>query len=532
MSDSPFLWDPSMPRRVVAWAFIGLSLRAAPPQRPAQASAQIPGRALTRTAEALDARVAVLVAGDTGLGHEAARLRIARLEEAWKRAGAQGLLTTSAWEEFRQEGQREILVKAYLDSRPGHPGMTEDQVLAAFLAQGEQRRVSHVLCKTSEEAEAAMKRIQGGEAIDAVAAERSVDPSAAVNRGELGWIRQREMVAAFGDPVFAAPIGELVGPLKSEFGWHVAKVWESRRPKADDFPAQRQALMKQAAKAESAMKREKALESLRARYPLTPDMEVLGGDRTTEPLPGDEKRVAGRVAGMTISLKALKAHLADVLKTMGQSHSLGAATKGRFMEGLADQIRLVAAARKGGLDRHPKVQAALWVDARNRAHQRYSEAFLAGVKVADGDLQKHHQAFPDRFRQVGALRLQVLVAESKDRVDEALNQVRAGMVWRQAVTQFGNAEATGNPEPGWVEVASLSALVPPTLMQPLLAGPMGQAVGPMLGPDGFMIFNVLERRPGPVMTLDECRDAVRADYLKVHGQALVEASLDAVEPKG
>jgi len=38
-----------------------------------------------------------------------------------------------------------------------------------------------------------------------------------------------------------------------------------------------------------------------------------------------------------------------VLKTMGQSHSLGAATKGRFMEGLTDQIRLVAAARKGGL---------------------------------------------------------------------------------------------------------------------------------------------------------------------------------------
>ena len=102
-----------------------------------------------------------------------------------------------------------------------------------------------------------------------------------------------------------------------------------------------------------------------------------------------------------------------------------------------------------------------------------------------------------------------------------------GMAWRTAVAQFGSVEATGNPEPGWVEVASLKTLVPPTLMRPLLQGPLEQPVGPMLGPDGFMIFNVLERRPGPVMVLAECQDAVRADYLKAHGQDMVDQSLEA-----
>ncbi len=111
-------------------------------------------------------------------------------------------------------------------------------------------------------------------------------------------------------------------------------------------------------------------------------------------------------------------------------------------------------------------------------------------------------------------------------MEAALNQVRMGLPWREAVARFANAEATGNPEPGWLEVASLKALVPPTLMQPLLTGPLGQPVGPMLGPDGYMIFNALERRPGPVLPLAECRDAVRADYLKVHGAAMVERDLD------
>lgn len=499
--------------RAVLLAAVTLVLQAAPAKRP------------LRAADPAPERLKAILAAEPGLSEEAVRVRMARLEKAWERATAKGLLKTPDWRERRQEGRLAVLGKAYLDTRPSHGAMTEAQVKAAFLAQGEERRVSHLLCKTQEEAAAALKRLQAGEAFEKVAAEVSVDPSAAQNRGDLGWIRQKQMVAAFGDPVFAAPMGALVGPLQSEFGWHVAKVWEARRDTEEDFAAQRETLLKEAAATQLKMKREAALEGLRARYPLVPDLAVLSADRTTESLPGDEKKVAGRVAGTAISLRTLKRHMVDVLKTMGSSHSLGASTKARFMEGVADGIRLAAAARKQRLDRRPEVQAALWLDERERAYARYAEAFLAEAQVAEADLAKHHEAFPERFRQVGALRLQVLVADSKDEVDAALNGVRTGLPWREAVARYANAEATGNPEPGWVEVAALRNLVPPTLLQPLLSGPLGQSVGPMLGPDGYMIFSALERRPGPVMPLAECRDAVRADYLKDHGRALVERSL-------
>ncbi|WP_243314547.1 peptidylprolyl isomerase [Geothrix paludis] len=478
-----------------------------------------------RTVDAEAEHLKAIRAAEPGLSAEAARARLARLEKAWALAGTRGLLKAPEWQERRQEGRLAVLGRAFLDSRPGHAGMTEAQVKAAFLAQGEERHVSHLLCKTREEAEAALKRIQAGEPFEKVAAEVSVDPSAAQNKGDLGWIRQKQLVPAFGSPVFAAPVGAPVGPIQSEFGWHVAKAWEARRETEVDFAAQRETLLKEAAAAQTKMKRQAALDALRPRYPLVPDLAVLGADRTTEILPGDERKVAGRVAGTTISLRRLKRHLVEVLRTMGQSHSLGAATKAEFMEGVADQIRLAAAARKQGLDRKPGVQAALWLDERERAYSRYAESYLAEAQVPEVNLAEHHEAFPDRFRQVGALRLQVLVADSKDEADAALNEVRTGLPWREAVARHADAEATGNPEPGWVEVASLQTLVPPTLMQALLAGPLGQPVGPMLGPDGFMIFNALERRSGPVMPLDECREAVRADYLKAHGPDLVERSL-------
>lgn len=518
MSHALSLLGPGL-RATVAFALVAPTLLAGRSKPPIKASEG-------RVSPSFESRLAALLATNPGLSPEAARQRVLRLERAWQLAQASGLLAGAEWRESQQEGRRAILAKAYVDTRPGHPGGHEQQLYAAYMAQGEQRRVSHVLSTTKEQAEAALQRIQAGEPFERVAKDLSRDPSAAVNQGDLGWIRKKDMVAAFGEPVFAARVGALVGPLQSEFGWHVAKVIECRHPTAEAFAAERPALLKQATDAEFARKREAALGPLRVQHPLTPDLRVLGADRTTEPVPGDEARIAGRVAGANITLKALKGHLAEVLQTMGQSHSLGADTKTRFMEGLADQIRLAFAAQKLGIDRQPKVAAALWLNERERAYGRHSEAYLAALKVPEEDLRQHHQVHQERFRAVGALRLQVLVADAKDRVDDALDQIRVGLPWRDAVARYGNAEATGDPEPGWVEVTSLRSLVPPTLMQPLLQGQLGQVVGPMLGPDGYMLFKVLERRPGPALAYEACLDAVRADYLREQGRTLVDQELD------
>jgi hypothetical protein len=451
---------------------------------------------------------------------------VARWETAWARAQAAGLLTSPEGKEALGRRRREALGIALLDSQPGHAPMTEAQVREAFLSQGEERKVSHLLCRTEEEAAAALKRIKDGEAFDKVAPEVSTDPTASQNRGDLGWIRQKQMVKAFGDPVFTAEPGTLVGPFKTDFGWHVAKVHEARNPKPEDFPAVKEALMKEAAAYRMSVKRNAALESLRSRFPLTPDMTVLEVDRTTQVMPGDDKRIAGKVAGTAITLRELKLHMGEVFKSVGPSHSLGASTKRSFMEGLADQIRLAAAARAKGLERKPAVQGALWAAQHQEAYRLYATFYLGKLEVSEAQLKQHHEAHPDRFLRVGKLRLQVLVSDSEEAAINAMNQVRLGMPWGQAVAQFGNAEATGNPEPGWVDVADLQKMLSPASLKPLLTGPLGQPVGPVLASDGYTLFQVQERRSGTVMPLDECRELVSGDFLKSNGRALVDQSLD------
>lgn len=448
-----------------------------------------------------------------------------RLEEAWRRAKALGLLDSLEGREALERSRLDILGRALLDTRPGHELPSDDQLLAMFLGQGEERRVSHLVCRTEEEAKAALVRLRAGEDFAAVTSAVSIDPTALQNGGDLGWMRQKQLARAFGDPVFAAAPGALVGPFQTNFGWHVAKVTEARAPRPADFPAAKPALLKEAEEALLSLKRQAALEGLRERYPLRADMAVLGLDRTLDAAPGDETRIAGRVAGQAITLRDLKLHLGKTFKSGGPSHSMGASIKRSFMEGIADRLRLAAAAKALGLHLKPPVRSAIWAGQRQEAYLLYQQAYLARLEIPEAVLAEHHRNHPDRFLSVGAVRLQVLVADSEEACQQAMEQVRQGMAWGQAASRFGNQEATGDPEPGWVEVADLLKLVPLGNLKAITNGPLGQPVGPFLAPDGWTVLKVLGRRAGPLMPLAECRDQVRSDYLKGQGASLVDQAL-------
>ncbi|HUH07561.1 MAG TPA: peptidylprolyl isomerase, partial [Egibacteraceae bacterium] len=59
---------------------------------------------------------------------------------------------------------------------------------------------------------------------------------------DLGEIRRGELTGSFEDAVFSAAAGQVVGPVRTEFGWHVARV-EAVTPAAGiPYPQARAAL--------------------------------------------------------------------------------------------------------------------------------------------------------------------------------------------------------------------------------------------------------------------------------------------------
>lgn len=90
---------------------------------------------------------------------------------------------------------------------------------------------AHILVDSEDKAKALLAEIDGGKAFADVAKANSKDGSAAAG-GDLGWFGVGAMVKPFEDAVLAAPIGKVVGPIKTDFGWHLILVSETRNKAA------------------------------------------------------------------------------------------------------------------------------------------------------------------------------------------------------------------------------------------------------------------------------------------------------------
>lgn len=74
-----------------------------------------------------------------------------------------------------------------------------------------------------------LEKIKAGEDFGTLAATYSADPSAQQNQGDIGYFGKKDPIdSIFKEACFKAKQGEVVGPIKTQFGWHIIKVTEKQ----------------------------------------------------------------------------------------------------------------------------------------------------------------------------------------------------------------------------------------------------------------------------------------------------------------
>lgn len=95
---------------------------------------------------------------------------------------------------------------------------------AQHFTKGETVSAKHILVKEEDECSAVLASIANGEkTFEDAAKECSTCPSGS-RGGDLGEFGRGQMVKEFEDAAFSAEIGEVVGPVKTQFGYHLIKV--------------------------------------------------------------------------------------------------------------------------------------------------------------------------------------------------------------------------------------------------------------------------------------------------------------------
>jgi peptidyl-prolyl cis-trans isomerase C len=96
-------------------------------------------------------------------------------------------------------------------------------------------RARHILVATEPEANAILAEIKKGTDFAELARQKSKDPGAAAEGGDLGYFSKEQMVPEFAEVAFKLEKGQLSDPVKTQFGWHIIKVEDKRTKPAPDF---------------------------------------------------------------------------------------------------------------------------------------------------------------------------------------------------------------------------------------------------------------------------------------------------------
>lgn len=97
-------------------------------------------------------------------------------------------------------------------------------------------KARHILINSNEnnldsakaEAEKIMRKAKSGEDFASLARTHSEDPGSKTKGGDLGYFGKGRMVPEFDKACFSNEVGDIVGPIKTQFGYHIIKIEDKK----------------------------------------------------------------------------------------------------------------------------------------------------------------------------------------------------------------------------------------------------------------------------------------------------------------
>ena len=194
--------------------------------------------------------------------------------------------------EYHRDEQRVVRYLVVETSRLRRTLPVEDTELQEYyeshkddFLEGEQANARHILIQvapnaTEEERTDAELHANGvaqiartGADFGELAAQHSDDTGSAESGGDLGWFGRGRMVTEFEDAVFSAKPGEIVGPIRSQFGYHIIRVDafrpEHQQPFEEVAEQVRFAVMEGRAAAEASARAQALAQRIQSEGPAT-----------------------------------------------------------------------------------------------------------------------------------------------------------------------------------------------------------------------------------------------------------------------
>jgi peptidyl-prolyl cis-trans isomerase C len=185
---------------------------------------------------------------------EAVIARLVSNELIYQEALKAGLDKKSDFQIQEDLARRELLVNAYWQDYMKNNPISESDIKAAYEKYkielgNKEYKVSHILLESEAEAIQVIGQLNKGGDFAKIAADKSRDPSAKENKGELGWFSLASILKPFNLVLPYLNKGAISKePIQTKFGWHVIRLEDTRDITTPEYDKVKDALQKQLSK--------------------------------------------------------------------------------------------------------------------------------------------------------------------------------------------------------------------------------------------------------------------------------------------
>jgi len=428
--------------------------------------------------------------------------------------------------------------------------VTDEQVREWYDHSGEEIHARHILVDTKQEADSIRALLDGGADFAELAREKSKDPSAAQNAGDLSWFRWGTMVAPFQEAAFKLKENEISQPVETDYGWHIIQLMGrrpvDRQPFEQAEPSIRQRLTQQLTQE----RLKEFLTALKDKTELKLNMTQLElirktyRDTTGGPLPYvsnlDPTKLNDKQRALPIAM-----YLDSSLSTgefLKMANSVTPVKRPNFDDTTAVKDLIFQMVFVPALEREARVRHVDETDEYKEKIAKFRDKLMAEkmrtdlmqrpVDVTPEEAQAYYDEHPEEFSTPPQVRVREALVDSKEAADQIMERVRRG-------AQFEEICADATVRPGMKakkgDLGMFRRFQYPNLFDAAQKMNVGQVGGPIFHSTKtggqYSIIELMGKQDAETKKFDEVKDRIMTKLRNEKRQKAVDDWLAAQRDK-
>ncbi len=408
---------------------------------------------------------------------------------------------------------------------------SESEIKDEYDKQKEEIHAAHILVETKDEADSIYQQLKSGADFTQLAKEKSIDPSAKNNGGDLGFFKWGKMVPEFQEAAFQLKVGEISRPVQTKYGWHIIKLIEKRAVAQSSYEDAKKLILPRLEQAKREQRVKEYFEELKKKVGFKINDQALDLILSKKvEVPPDSQGL--RKTGETIDASQFTSqelsmplftyqggevsvgNFVQQFNQMPQPYRPRLSDKERIGEiAFQTQVRdlLLDVAKKDNLEKSDEF-AKEWdaLKEKEMIKRMKGEVILKGVGISDEEVQSYYDRFKDRFTIPAQVKVREIMVQTPDEAEAILKQLKQGADFSKLATEKTIRQYVKN---SGGDLGTFPRTRYPEIFDAAIVLKKGELAGPIKSQDRqlgtvYSVIRLEDKTAAKVQPLDEVRDRV------------------------